>query len=65
MSDFLKLVKANKEIKELKLSDEVINRNLITLVRYVQKKELCNDCNGLRNCQQSSTGYTPLQSFDL
>lgn len=59
MSDFLKLVKSNEEIKKLKLSDEVINKNLITLVRYVQKKELCNNCKGLRECKQSSTGYTP------
>ena len=35
MSDFLKLVKSNKEIRELQLSDEIINKNLITLVRYV------------------------------
>ena len=59
MSDFLKLVKSNEEIKKLKLSDEIINKNLITLVRYVQKKELCNNCKGLRECRQSSTGYTP------
>ena len=49
MSDFLKLVKSNKEIKELQLSDEIINKNLITLVRYVQKKNLCDKCKGSRN----------------
>lgn len=60
MSDFLKLVKSNKEIKELQLSDEIINKNLITLVRYVQKKNLCDKCKGLRNCHQEMTGQQPI-----
>lgn len=64
------LIKQIKKIPEVNnllekgLTDIVIEKNLLNLISYQNKKELCKGCKGLNTCKQNYQGFKPVLSYE-
>lgn len=67
-NELLKTVLKNNQVRTLvnenEISAEEIDLNLNTLLAFVLKSKKCENCKGLGLCEQASTGYGPVLSYN-